>query len=229
MRKKVLLFFICCMICVSVFSQNNEESNSDIQTTEVEKANNEFAVLNTKLEACKDSFDRVNTTYQWAIGILVAVVLSLFGIIGYNHQKNYSSDLQKIKDDLEQDFKNKIDELLQKNSKSISDKTNFIEHRLKQELLQQRYEFLTYKFEHETSKRLKLSLSLKILNTLSDANWGYSDSLFNDCFDFIKECCSKEIFFDHSEVDDVNEMLSKLPERFYSEKEKLQAIIQYEK
>ena len=188
-----------------------------------------MSILNSKIEAYKDSFDRVNTTYQWLIGILITVFIAFVGIKGFNYHKNSKADLKKIKDELEQDYKNKIDELIQKNSKSISDKTELIEHRLKQELLQQRFDFLSYEFQHETSERIKLSISLKILNTLSEANWGYSDWLFKDYLDFIKDCCLKGIFFDYSEVDDVKEMFSKLPARLDSEKEKLQLIIQYEK
>ncbi|WP_288506644.1 hypothetical protein [uncultured Treponema sp.] len=46
---------------------------------------------------------------------------------------------------------------------------------------------------------------------------------------FGQDSCSKGIYFDHSEVDDVKEMLSKLPERLKVEKEILQTIIKYEK
>lgn len=67
------------------------------------------------------------------------------------------------------------------------------------------------------------------MNTLSEVNWGYSDWIFNIYIKYIKDSCSKGILFDYSEVDEVNEMLCKLPDRFNGEKEKLQSIIRYEK
>ena len=229
MKKTFLIVFLCCALFQNAFSQENSESkNEQLMITE-NTDNSNYSLLEVKLDSCKDSFDRVNTTYQWSIGILLTAVLAFLGITGYNYHKNYKADLQKIKEELEQDYQNKINELLQKNSKSISDKTELLEHRLKQELLQQRYDFLAYKFEHEQLEKIKLSLALKILNTLAEANWGYSDWIFNDYFDYIKKCCTNGIYFDHSEVDDVKEMLAKLPERLKSEKEELQAIIKYEK
>lgn len=232
MRKTIIIVLFCCALFQNVFSQDNPEPKNEqtITTEDTDNStNSDYSLLEVKLDSCKESFDRVNTTYQWSIGILLTAVLAFLGITGYNYHKNYKTDLQKIKDDLEQDYQNKINELLQKNSKSISDKTDLLENRLKQELLQQRYDFLTYKFEHEKLDKIKLSIALKILNTLSEANWGYSDWIFNDYFDFIKKCSAKGIYFDHSEVDDVKEMLSKLPERLKSEKEEILSIIKYEK
>lgn len=229
MKKTILILILNCVLCISFFSQENINFAEDIQKTESTNVSNNYEILETKLESCKESFDRVNTTYQWLLGIILTVILAFLGITGYNYHKNYKTDLQKIKDELDQNYQQKVEELLQKNTKSISDKTNLIEHRLKQELLKLQYVFYTYKFKNETNERIKLSLSLNILNTLSESNWGYSDWMFNDYFDYIKDCCSKGIFFDHSEVDDVKDMLSKLPDRFKSENEKLQAVINYEK
>lgn len=229
MKKTILIFILNCVLCISFFSQENINFAEDIQKTEFTNVSNNYEILETKLESCKESFDKVNTTYQWSLGIILTVILAFLGITGYNYHKNYKTDLQKIKDELDQNYQQKVEELLQKNTKSISDKTNLIEHKLKQELLKLQYEFYTYKFKNETNERIKLSLSLNILNTLSESNWGYSDWMFNDYFDYIKDCCSKGIFFDHSEVDDVKDMFSNLPDRFNSEKEKLQSVINYEK
>ena len=229
MKKTILIILLFCAIFQNSFSQENSEPKKEQTITSENTDNSNYLLLETKLDSCKDSFDRVNTTYQWSIGILLTAVLAFLGITGYNYHKNFKADLQKIKEELEQDYQNKVNELLQKNSKLITDKTELIEHRLKQELLQQRYDFLAYKFEHEQIDKIKLSLTLKILNTLSEANWGYSDWIFNDYFDYIKKCCTDGIYFDHSEVDDVKEMLAKLPERLKSEKEELQTIIKYEK
>ncbi len=229
MKKTILILILNCVLCTSFFSQENINFAEDIQKTGSTNVSNNYEILETKLESCKESFDRVNTTYQWSLGIILTVILAFLGITGYNYHKNYKTDLQKIKDELDQNYQQKVEELLQKNTKSISDKTNLIEHRLKQELLKLQYEFYTYKFKNETNERIKLSLSLNILNTLSESSWGYSDWMFNDYFDYIKDCCSKGIFFDHSEVDDVKDMFSNLPDRFNSEKEKLQSVINYEK
>lgn len=229
MKKIVFILFFSFIFCIPMFSQSTLETE-DVQLIEYKDSiNKEYEILDTKLEVCKESFDRVNTTYQWSLSIILTVILAFLGITGYNYHKNYMADLQKIKDELEQNYQKKIEELLQKNSKSISDKTELLEHRLKQELLQQRYDFLSYKFEHETHEKIKLTLTLKILTTLSETNWGYSDWMFNDYMDYIKGCCSKGVYFDHSEVDEVKQMLSKLPERLKSEKEILQTIIKYEK
>lgn len=229
MKKIILILILNCVLCISLFSQENINLATDIQKTESINVNNNYEILETKLESCKESFDRVNTTYQWSIGIMLTAILAFLGITSYNYHKNYKADLQKIRDELEHNYQQKVDELLQKNSKSISDKTNLLEHRLKQELLKLQYDFYSYKFNHETNERIKLTLSLNILNTLSESNWGFSDWLFNDYMQYIKECCLKGILFDHSEVDDVKDMLSKLPDRLNPEKEKLQAVINYEK
>ena len=229
MKRTFIIFLFCCALFQSVFPQEDSELKNEKIITIENTDNLDYSLLEVKLDSCKESFDRVNTSYQWSIGILLTAVLAFLGITGYNYHKNYKADLQKIKDELEQDYQNKINELLQKNSKSISDKTELLEHRLTQDLLQQKYDFLSYKFEHETIEKMKLSLALKILNTLSEANWGYFDWIFNDYFEFIKKSCTNGIYFDHSEVDDVKEMLAKLPERFKVEKEELQLIIKYEK
>lgn len=227
--KKQLLFLLLYLIFwLPVFSLNNTEETEGIQIAESNSDNN-YEILEAKLEACEKSFDRVNNTYLAALGIIITSIFAFLGITGYNYHKNYKAELTKIKGELEQEYQNKIDELLQKNSKIISDKTECIEHNLKQELLSQRYDLLVYKFEQESNERIKLSLSLKILNTLSEANWGYSDWIFNIYIEYIKDSCSKGILFDYSEVDEVNEMLCKLPDRFNGEKEKLQSIIRYEK
>lgn len=229
MKKTVLILLFSCLCCFPMISQNIEE-NTDSQLTEYKQTNNkDYEILDAKLEACKESFDRINTTYHWSFGIIFTVIATFLGLTGYNYHKNYKSELKKIREELEQEYQKKVEELLQKNSKSISDKTELLEHRLKQDLLQQRYELLSFKFEHEPIEKIKLTLALKILNTLSEANWGYSDWMFNDYMDFIKDCCLKGVYFDHSEVDDVKEMLAMLPERFNTEKEKLQAVINYEK
>ena len=228
MKKLHLILLFISIFWIPVFAQNYTDDVIGVQITE-SKCENNYEILEAKLEACKDSFDRGNTTYLAALGIMVTAIFAFLGITGYNYHKNYKAELNKIKGELEQEYQNKIDELLQQNSKNISDKTEFIEHRLKQELLEQRYNFLSFKFEQESNKRIKLSLSLKILNTLSESNWGYSDWMFSNYIDYIKDCCSKGIFFDNKEVDEVNEMLAKLPERFCEEKKKLQSIIQYDK
>lgn len=230
MKKKLLLIILFNSILLTpIFSQNSPEEMIGVQITESKKEINNYEILDVKLEACKDSFDRVNSTYLAVLGIIITAIITFLGITGYNYHKNYKAELNKIKNELEQDYQNKINELLQQNSKTISDKTGFIEHRLRQELLEQRYDFLSYKFEQETNKRIKLSMSLKILNILSDANWGYSDWMFNDYINYIKDCCSDNILFDYTEVDEVKEMLAKLPERFCEEKKRLQSIIRYEK
>lgn len=228
MKKLFLLLLLNSIIWLPIFSQDNTDDATVIQITESNSDNN-YEILEAKLEACEKSFDRVNNTYLSALGIIITSIFAFLGITGYNYHKNYKAELTKIKGELEQEYQNKIDELLQKNSKIISDKTECIEHNLKQELLLQRYDLLVYKFEQESNKRIELSLSLKILNTLSEANWGYSDWIFNIYIEYIRDCCFKGILFDYSEVDEVNEMLCKLPGRFNGEKEKLQSIIRYEK
>ncbi len=229
MKKLHLLILLYSIFLLPVFSQNSPEEAIGLHITENKSEMNNYEILDAKLEACKDSFDRVNTTYLATLGIIVAAILAFLGITGYNYHKNYKEELSKIKNELEQDYQNKINELLRQNSKIILDKTAFIEDRLKQDLLEQRYDFLSYKFNHESNQRIKLSISLKILNILSESNWGNSEWLFNDYIDYIKDSCSEGILFDHTEVDEVKEMLAKLPERLSEEKKQLQSIIRYEK
>ena len=96
----------------------NMVTGQNMQKTENLNVSNNYEILETKLESCKESFDRVNTTYQWSIGIMLTAILAFLGITGYNYHKNYKADLQKIRDELEHNYQQKVDELLQKNSKS---------------------------------------------------------------------------------------------------------------
>lgn len=157
------------------------------------------------------------------------MILAFLGITGYNYHKNYKNDLQKIKEELEQAYQRKVEELTQKNSKSLNSSLEIKENQWNQKFLLLNYDFLTYKFDKEKDNdRVKLSLSLKILNVLSEGNWNYMDGTFKKYFIFIEDCCKKQTYFDHSEFDDVTGMLSKLPDRFEKEKKKLESVINYE-
>lgn len=234
MNKKIIFIYLLLGFAGIVFAQETViksaepikvEANNEIEKSDIAR----FEVLEAKVDLCKDSFDRVNSTYQWAMGIIFTVILAFLGITGYNYHKNYKNDLEKIKKELEEDYQNKINEFVQKNTKQINDKTSIIEANLKKEIIELKFHFFDYQFKKETSERQKLSLALKVLNILSESNWGYTDWLFNDYFKYIEDCCSRKVYFDHSEVDDVKEMLAKLPTRFENEKNKLISVIDYEK
>lgn len=230
------LLNICFIILFSdfIFAQDLVIANSTnigVENEEevIHRTESKLEILEEKVDLCKDYFDRINSTYQWSMGIIFTVIIAFLGITGYNYHKNYKNELAKIKDKLEENYQNKINELIRKNSKSISENAESIENRLKRELLEIKFYFFDYQFKNEPSEKQKLSLSLKILNILSASNWGYSDWLFNEYFKYIEDCCSRKIYFNYSEVDDVKEMLSKLPERFENEKNKLTSVIDYDR
>lgn len=234
-KTKKKLLNICLVILFSdfIFSQDlaiAKLTNTDVENKEEisQRIESKLEILEEKVDLCKDYSDRINSTYQWSMGIIFTVIIAFLGITGYNYHKNYKNELAKIKDKLEEDYQNKINELIQKNSKSISENTELIENRLKRELLEIKFYFFDYQFKNEPSEKQKLSLSLKVLNILSASNWGYSDWLFNKYFKYIEDCCSQKIYFNYSEVDDVKEMLSKLPSRFENEKNKLISVIDYD-
>ncbi len=183
MKKKLLNICLVILFSDFIFAQDlliAELTDVDIENKEEinQRTESKIEILEEKFDLCKDYFDRINSTYQWSMGIIFTVIIAFLGITGYNY------------------------------------------HRIL---------FFDYQFKAEPSEKQKLSLSLKVLNILSASNWGYSDWLFSKYFKYIEDCCSRKIYFNYSEVDDVKEMLAKLPERFENEKNKLISVIDYDR
>ena len=99
MKKLFLLLLLNSILCIPVFSLNNTEETEGMQIAKSNSDNN-YEILEAKLEACEKSFDRVNNTYLAALGIIITSIFAFLGITGYNYHKNYKAELTKIKGEL---------------------------------------------------------------------------------------------------------------------------------
>lgn len=198
--KKSFFFALVCLLFSDFFfcqeiTEDENQVNKNILSKEISivSMEKEIEVLKVRIEACNNYFDKINSTYQWSFGIVFTVIVAFLGITGFNYHRNNKKELDEIRETLNKDYQIKINEMQTINDKRISDKINVIEKVLKGQIVEQKLEFLRYQFNNEKIDSIKLSLALKNLITLSDANFGYTDWLFNDYITFIIDCCNKQI------------------------------------
>lgn len=239
MKKLVwIIFVINFVLPIQTFA---DESISDsiaesISVTAFDKSDVQIKNLEAELDYCKESFDRVTNSYWASLGIIVGVICLLFGINFFNAKSNNEKQLKILTEQIKNEYEIKYNEALGKIKNSYSYKFEFLENQYKQDINYVQLEMLELKMKIEESKEKpyipsQLRLSVQILEVLSKIykdNSHYSDGQFIKQITFIINNCNKGIKFDHSDADDVRDMIANLPSRFSKEKIDLENAITYE-